>query len=185
MRSLYPLTASLVLLALIACARDEGKGGPAKKAAESAPAPAKAEPVAQKPPEPKEEKPAGTPHVAKPEVFARAGFPALWNEFRKNLVAAEEKYKDKYLAITVMIDRMGKDEESGRYYFTAAIVGDRPDLYAPGMVGTFAKEALAEAAKIETRKGTVIIGKFSGTKQHPKAFEGLVLQFSDCRPEKK
>jgi hypothetical protein len=107
-------------------------------------------------------------------------FGDLWIAYDDNAIAAEQKYGGKKLLIKGLCHEI-KRTDDGRFYATFGLDGPA-GLSPPSCFCFFAKNALADAAKLKALTRIQLVGTLKGTAQSFSAPKGFVLILEGCRP---
>jgi hypothetical protein len=105
----------------------------------------------------------------------------LYNTFHGNLAAADAKYLDKVLSVTLAAHKVGKDSK-GRYYVSQ--FGTATRRYPPGLICYLKPDQVKRAGELKGDDVIVIVGKCKG-RRDDRVYRGAegyeyVVELEDC-----
>lgn len=176
------LAALVAAVAVLAGVAVTSKPRPAAVVAEGGRAPKAPPPVAAKPEPPPPAavapKPEPKPEPAKDEtIVAKLNCVPFWEEYGKNVAAADMKYKGKLVQLTGRIERVDKDND-GYFVSLVCVSGEG---WGPNVVCRFGQDDAAEFAKIKPQEGVTLVARVVGYRRSAAAFREYAVDLKDAR----
>ena len=125
--------------------------------------------------------PGPQPAPKEPKPVATVKACELWTEFGKNELAADTKYKDKYIELTGALIQLQKDGND-KYYIGMTCVTSTQGIEIPPSVYCYiSPESSKQFAELKQNEPLKLLGKVVGRRAVKTAYMGYVIDLTDCR----
>jgi hypothetical protein len=135
-----------------------------------------------------------TSEAVKPDLQAQAG--ELWHAYEDNAIAADRKYRGKWVRVKGTVSRITSDtigfgiiEAAGisRAAYSRLTPQEKKwfrEGYPPNVVCKIDPRFREQFAEANRDKSFILVGRCTGSAEDPDAWKGMIVTLEDCRPVK-